>query len=55
MTIIIIYKLIVQPTLEYAYIWKCICNWGTHYILDQRKLEGVQQCATKLVLSLRDT
>ena len=28
--------------------------WGPHYILDQRKLEGVQRRATKLVPSLRD-
>ena len=28
--------------------------WGPHYVLDQRKLEGVQWCATKLVPSLKD-
>ena len=28
--------------------------WGPHYILDQRKLEGVQRRATKLVPSLRN-
>ena len=28
--------------------------WGPHYISDQRKLEGAQQYATKLVPSLRD-
>ena len=42
-------KSMVRPILEYGNV---IC--GPHYVLDQRKLEGVQQCATKLVLSLRD-
>ena len=28
--------------------------WGPHYVLDQRKLEGVQRRATKLVPSLKD-
>ena len=41
-----IYKSMVWPILEYG--------WGPYYTLDQRKLEGVQRCATKLVLSLRD-
>ena len=36
----------------YIRIWKCI--WGPHYVLDQRKLEGVQRHATKLVPSLRN-
>ena len=40
---VLLYKLMVQSTLEYAYIWKCIHHWGPHYALDQRKLEGVQQ------------
>ena len=33
---------------------KYISQWfdPMHYVLDQRKLEGVQQCATKLVSSL---
>ena len=36
----------------YIRIWKH--NLGTPLLLDQRKLEGVQQRATKLVPSLRD-
>ena len=28
--------------------------WGPHYVLDQRKLEGVQWRTTQLVPSLRD-
>ena len=39
----------VRPILEYGNV-----IWEPHYILDQRKLEGVQLCATKLVPSLRD-
>ena len=39
----------VRPILEYGNV-----IWGPHYVLDQRKLEGVQRRATKLVPSLRD-
>ena len=39
----------VRPILEYRNV-----IWGLHYVLDQRKLEGVQQLATKLAPSLRD-
>ena len=39
----------VQPILEYGKVIR-----GPHYVLGQRKLEGVQQRATKLVPSLRD-
>ena len=39
----------VQPILEYGNV-----IWGSHYVLDQHKLEGVRWYATKLVLSLRD-
>ena len=39
----------VRPILEYVSV-----IWGPHYVLDQRKLEGVQRRATKLVPSLRD-
>ena len=42
-----LYKSMVQPILEYVI-------WGLHYVLDPRKLEGVQWHATKLVPSLRD-
>ena len=35
----------VRPILEYGNV-----IWGPHYVLDQRKLEGVQRRATKLVL-----
>ena len=38
-----------QPILEYGNV-----IWGPCYVLDQRKLEGVQWHATKLVPSLRD-
>ena len=41
-----LYKSMVRPILEYDNV-----IWGPHYILDQRKLEGVQR---KLVPSLRD-
>ena len=44
-----LYKLIVRPILEYGNV-----IWGPHYELDQRKLKGVQLCATKLVPSLRE-
>ena len=44
-----LYKSMVRPILEYGNV-----IWGPHYIFDQRKLEGVQLCVTKLVLSLRD-
>ena len=44
-----LYKLMVRPILEYGNV-----IWGPHYILYQRKLEGVQWRATKLVPSLRD-
>ena len=40
---------LVRPILEYGNV-----IWGPHYVLDQRKLEGVQRRATKLVPSLRD-
>ena len=43
-----LYKSMVRPILEYGNV-----IWGPHYILDQRKLEGVQRRATKLVPSLR--
>ena len=39
----------VRPILEYGNV-----IWGPHYVLDQRKLEGVQRRATKLVPSLRN-
>ena len=44
-----LYKSKVLPILEYGNV-----IWGPHYVLDQCKLEGVQQCTTKLVPSLRD-
>ena len=46
-----LYKSMVQPILEYGNV-----IWGPHYVLDQCKLEGVQQHATKLAIipSLRD-
>ena len=44
-----LYKSMVRPILEYGNV-----IWGPHYVLDQRKLEGVQQRATKLVPSLRN-
>ena len=44
-----LYKSMVRPILEYGNI-----IWGPHYVLDQHKLEGVQQRATKLIPSLRD-
>ena len=44
-----LYKSMVRPILEYGNV-----IWGPHYILDQRKLEGVQRRATKLVPSLRN-
>ena len=44
-----LYKSMVRPILEYGNV-----IWGPHYVLDQRKLEGVQRCATKLVPSLRN-
>ena len=46
---IIQYKSMVRPILEYNNV-----IWGSYYILDQCKLEGVQRRATKLVPSLRD-
>ena len=39
----------VRPILEHGNV-----IWGPHYVLDQRKLEGVQRRATKLVTFLRD-
>ena len=39
----------VQLILEYRNV-----IWGPHYVLDQRKLEGVQRRATKLVPFLRE-
>ena len=39
----------VRPILEYGNV-----IWGPYYVLDQCKLEGVQQRVTKLVPSLRD-
>ena len=39
----------VRPILEYGNV-----IWGPHYVLDQRKLAGVQQHVTKLVPSSRD-
>ena len=44
-----LYKSMVRPILEYGNV-----IWGPHYVLDQRKLEGVQRRATKLVPSLRN-
>ena len=44
-----LYKSVVWPILEYGSI-----ILGSHYVLDQYKLEGVQWCATKLASSLRD-
>ena len=44
-----LYKSMVRPILEYGNV-----IWGLHYVLDQRKLEGVQRRTTKLVPSLRD-
>ena len=46
--IIKLYKSLVRPIVEYG-------NpvWGPYYITDQRSIEGVQRCATKLVPSIR--
>ena len=44
-----LYKALVRPIMEYANI-----IWGPHFLLDKRKLEGVQGCATKLIPQLRD-
>ena len=44
-----LYKSMVRPILEYGNV-----IWGSHNVLDQRKLEGVQRHTTKLVPSLRD-
>ena len=44
-----LYKSMVRPILEYGNV-----IWGPHYVLNQRKLEGVQRHATKLVPSLRN-
>ena len=39
----------VRPILEYGNV-----IWEPHYVLDQRKLEGVQWRETKFVPSLRN-
>ena len=44
-----LYKALVRPIVEYANIL-----WGPHFLLDKRKLERVQCCATKLIPQLSD-
>jgi len=44
-----LYKALVHPVIEYAN-----SIWGPFYIGDQRMLEEVQKCATRIIPSLRD-
>ena len=44
-----LYKAMVRPIMEYANT-----IWGSHFLLDKRRLERVQRRATKMIPSLND-